>query len=405
MDASRQSDDVLSRSWNAGRDTARRVTGTLKRLGSAGSLLRKPIRAKPGDAPGLTVEQLAQLPPGEVPTTIRCLDFGPGRLDEHEDPDLETLLDEPRPDGVAVRWIDVQGLGDRQRLATLADGLHIHPLVLEDVLNLQHRPKLEPTPPGMTGDDGEGPRALPRFLVLRMAHARDERLISEQVSLLAGPGLVVSFQQVRGDPWDPIRKRLSNAQSLLRQHDGDFLVYALIDAIVDFYFPALERYANLLDAIEAEVFNGRGTDVLESLHTIRHELMALRSDLTPIRDVVAALRRGDAGPVDEDTRLYLGDALDHAVQALELMETYRDRAAGLADTYMSVVSNRMNEVMKVLTIVGSIFIPLGFLAGVYGMNFERLPGSGWRWGFWAFLGSCVAVAGGMLVWFRRKRWV
>lgn len=425
----------LNRAANAAGRTAERegrraighVSDTLRRLGAARSLLtRERVQTKPGAAPGLTVEQLAQLPPGEVETRVRCLDFGPDALEEHDDPDLDTLLQHGPRDGTAVRWIDVQGLGNRQRLATLARRLRIHPLVLEDVLNLQHRPKIEPVPAeesedqsdaaesaaGEAGQAGEKDQAdergdppLEQFLIVRMIHEREDRLVSEQVSLLVGPGLVVSLQQAPGDPWDPIRRRLENPASLLRRHDASFLVYALLDAIVDFYFPAVERYARLLDALEAEVFHGRGGGVLESIHGMRHELMLLRHDLQPIRDVITALRRGDVGPIHEDTRLYLGDAHDHAVQALELIETYRDRAAGLADTHMTVVSNRMNEVMKVLTIMGSIFLPLSFFAGVFGMNFEHFPGLGYRNAFWWFCGGCAAVALGMLAWFRHKRWL
>ncbi|MCC7407292.1 MAG: magnesium/cobalt transporter CorA [Phycisphaeraceae bacterium] len=379
----------------------RRLRRTARRLPG---VLNKPL---PGRPPGLSPEQLTaiardqQAAPGTVsePTVICCYDYAPDRCTRQIVTDLPAFLAQPLDPAVHVRWINIDGLGDIGVIATLADHFKLHPLAVEDLLHSPQRPKFEVFNGSTTGGDDL------IFIVMVMARLVENSVLTEQVSLFLRDRVVLTFQETQGDVWDPIRQRLAQEGSRLRQHDASFLAYALLDAVVDHHFPVLEFYGDKLEALEDRVLDDPAPRVIQQVHAIKRELLLLRREVWPLREAVSQFQREPSTLVSDATRTFLRDVHDHAVAVIELIETYRELAGGLAETYLSSVSVRMNEVMKVLTIFASIFIPLTFLAGVYGMNFHFLPELDWKWSYPVFWGICVATAAGMLVWFRRQKWL
>jgi magnesium transporter len=230
-------------------------------------------------------------------------------------------------------------------------------------------------------------------------------LSSEQIAFFVGHKTLLTFQERPGDVWDPIRRRLKQPGSQLRRHDASFLLYALLDAIVDHCFPILESYGDRLESAEEQVLTGAGPREIPQIHRLRRELLLFRREVWPMRDVIRTLQREPHECMGETTRTYLRDVYDHSMQIIDLCDTYRELAAGLAETYTSSLSIRMNEVMKLLTIITTIFIPITFLAGVYGMNFRHMPEEDWVWAYPLFWVVCLTVTGGMLMWFRRKGWL
>ena len=363
--------------------------------------LRLPARfdPAPGARPGIGLEDLARLPstPGGAPVT--CVDFGPDEARTITVRDLPAFLAEHRSEWSVVRWIDVGGLSDLGVVEALARKYHLHPLAVEDVLHVPQRPKCEAYP-------AQGDLQARLFVVARVVGLSDGALREEQVSVFVGHNTVLTFRERDGgELWAPVRHRLSVAGSHLRGHDASYLVYSLLDAIVDRWFPLLEELGNRLETLEDEVLEGPGREAIEGVHAIRRELLVLRRAAWPMREVIAALIREPHECLSETTRTYLRDVQDHIVQVIEMIEAYREVVASVQETLMTATSNRMNEVMKVLTVVGTIFIPITFLAGVYGMNFRHMPELESRWtypGFWAL---CAAVAGGMLLWMRKRGWI
>ena len=302
-----------------------------------------------------------------------------------------------------VTWVNIDGLHDVGVIRAVGERLGIHPLVLEDIVQVGQRPKLE-----VHGDwiyvvlpmlDW---RALPQTGPQAYASAHVDE---EQLSILFGPNWVVTFQERPGDVLDPVRERLRRADGRIRSHGSDYLAYALIDAVVDRWFTVLERLGEEADARELEVMDDPGEDVVRALHHLKRELVAMRRRAGPVREVAAELMRTGSHLVTDDTRVFLRDVHDHAVQIVDAIDSVRDVCSGLMDLYFSTVSNRTNEVMKVLTVMASIFIPLTFVVGVYGMNFEYMPELAIRWAYPAVLAGMFALAVAMLVWFRRKGWL
>lgn len=297
-----------------------------------------------------------------------------------------------------VTWLDLDGLGDRDSILQVGDLFGLHQLALEDVVNVHQRPKVE-----NYGDC--------QFLVARMPIPGGDRLQTEQLSLFLGRNFVVTFQEgVPGDCLDSVRMQLRGGSPRLLGRGADFLAYAILDALVDSYFPLLESYGERLETLEDDVLGTPGRETIVQLQVIRRDLLTLRRVFWPLREAVAGLLRDHAAGLQDETRLYLRDVSDHTVQLLDLLETYREIAAGLVDLYLSSVSNRMNEIIKTLTIVSTIFIPLSFLAGVYGMNFDpasswNMPELRWRYGYPAVLALMVAVALGLLGWMHRRGWL
>ena len=343
----------------------------------------------------------AGLPPGtmvyvgnknEEAPRITIIDYDEAEYQEEEVPSPEDCFifkDKP-----TVTWINIDGLRKIDVIEKIGKNFGFHPLVLEDIVNTFQRPKME--------DFGDY-----IFLVLKMLVYDDHRkkIAVEQVSLILGEGYVISFQEKIGDIFDPIRKRLREGKGRIRKSGADYLVYALIDALVDSYFTILENLGDRIEDLEEDLLSHPDPESLQTVHKLKKELLLLKKSVWPMREVISGLERGDSQLISDSTGIYFRDVYDHTIQVIDTVETYRDVASGMVDTYLSSLSNRMNEVMKVLTIIATIFIPLTFIAGVYGMNFQYMPELKWHWGYPAVLGMMFLVFLGMLAYFRRKKWL
>ncbi|MBN2243912.1 MAG: magnesium/cobalt transporter CorA [Acidobacteria bacterium] len=356
-------------------------------------------RGKPGDAPGVEHDKIQTLPGGNAPVYVSCIDYSLEQTLFQNVDDLDEFLKHHRPDWSAVRWINVDGLSDMGVIHALAEKYNLHPLAIEDVLNTPERPKVEP----IGGSDSEYQARL--FIITRMLQIQNGALDSEQISIFLGHKTVLTFQEGRGDVWDPIRQRIRTKGSRLRMNDASFLVYALLDAVVDHIFPILENYSNRLEDLEDGVLADPQRSVITAIHKVKRDLLLVRRAAWPMREMIAFLQREPHECMGDVSRIYMRDIYDHIVQIIDILETYRELANDLTDTYMSSISNRMNEIMKVLTIIGTIFIPLTFLAGVYGMNFHYFPELGKAWAYPAFWAVCIVLVVCMLAWFRRRNWL
>lgn len=294
----------------------------------------------------------------------------------------------------STRWINVDGIHQLDIIEKLGTYYHLHPLALEDVVNTEQRPKL---------DDYEDNL----FVVLKMFfyHEDTHVLEVEQVSLFVKEQLVISFQERPGDAFNPVRERLKNGKGKLRKQGADYLAYALIDAIVDQYFVIMERLGERVEDVQEELISNPNTQTLQEIHKLKREMLFLRRSVWPLREVINNLLRGESPLVSKNTMIYLRDVYDHTIQVIDAIETFRDMLSGMVDVYLSSVSNRLNEVMKVLTIIATIFIPLTFITGIYGMNWHYMPELEWHWGYFTVLGVMAAIAIGMLIYFRRKKWI
>jgi magnesium transporter len=338
------------------------------------------------------------MPSSATPAYVSCIDYGPGHYERHEIADLKDFLEHHRPGWAAVRWIDVDGIRDMRVIHSLATKYHLHPLAIEGLLNTSQRPKVDQF-------KAEGEFQARLFISARMAKISDDSVHSESVSIFLGHATVMTFQQTRGDVWDGIRQRLASPNSRLRANDASFLVYSLLDAIVDECFPIIERVGDRLDELEDAVLSAPTAHVIGELHRIKRALLELRRAVWPMREVIRTLQEETHECFSETARTYMRDVYDHLLQMIEVIDAHREVAVGLTDAYMSSVSIRMNEVMKLLTLISTIFIPLTFLAGVYGMNFQYIPELDNRWAYPVFWATCILLALSMLAWFRRRGWV
>jgi magnesium transporter len=363
--------------------------------------LRLPRRFKkalPGSAAGIEPHELTAVPGQAVSVRITCIDYSADQVLFEEVGDLPGFIAGHRPEWSSVRWINVDGLGDLGVIRALAEKYHLHPLAIEDVLHVPQRPKVQ----AYEEDAGFQARL---FIIVKELELRESQLHAEQVSIFVGHKTVLTFQETPGDVWDPIRQRIRTPGSLLRRNDASFLAYSLIDAVVDESFPILELFGDRLEELEDRVLQHPGQDTIQEIHRVKRELLLVRRALWPMREVLSKMQREPHECFSELTRTYIRDVYDHAVQAIDIVETYREVATGLTETYMTAISNRMNEIMKVLTIMGTIFIPLTFLAGVYGMNFHHFPELDWPYAYPLFWVICFSTAGGMIAWFRRRGWI
>jgi len=345
--------------------------------------------------------QKSGLPPGtmvyvgnksEEAPRITIIDYNESEYQEEEVPSPEDCF--PFKDKPTVTWINIDGLRQLDVIEKIGKNFGFHPLVLEDIVNTYQRPKME--------DFGDY-----IFLVLKMLvyDERKKKIAVEQVSLILGEGYVISFQEKIGDIFDPIRKRLREGKGRIRKSGSDYLVYALIDALVDSYFTILENLGDRVEDLEDDLLSHPEPESLQAVHKLKKELLLLKKSVWPMREVISGLERGDSQLISDSTGIYFRDVYDHTIQVIDTVETYRDVASGMVDTYLSSLSNRMNEVMKVLTIIATIFIPLTFIAGVYGMNFQYMPELKWQWGYPAVLGLMLLVFIVMIAYFRRKKWL
>lgn len=300
----------------------------------------------------------------------------------------------PFKDKPSVTWINVSSIHAERSVRTLGERFGLHPLVEEDILNTDQRPKMEDFADYI-------------YLVLKMLQwdGDNGEIAIEQVSLIIGSNFVISFQEREGDVFDPIRDRIRTGKGRIRKMGADYLAYSLVDAIVDGYFMVLERLGDKIEEIENELISTPGQRTLGEIHRLKRESLFIRKSIWPLREVVHGMGRAESSLISDATSLYLRDVYDHTVQVIDTMETFRDMLAGMLDTYLSSLSNRMNEVMKVLTIIATIFIPLTFVAGIYGMNFKNMPELDWRWGYTMALAVMATVAVGMVFYFRKKKWL
>jgi magnesium transporter len=340
------------------------------------------------------------LPPGTIQsdptaetTKIRAFCYSPDAMEE---------VDITRPSQIVPLikrwpnvWIDIAGLGSTPTITEVGHVLQLHPLAVEDSVHVHQRAKVD--------DFGDH-----LFIVARMSNP-GEKHITEQCSFFLRTGMVVTFQERLGDSWGGIRERLRVGRGPLRSQGVDYLTYLLLDAIVDSYFPTLEAIGDRLDEYDERLAGNDLTQNFQQLHDTRHELLSLRRAIRPHRDMVNELVRDDCPFVKPETRVFLRDCYDHVIQLLDMVESYRELTADLREFQMSLVGNRMNEIMKVLTVISTLFMPLSFIVGLYGMNFNtdyawNMPELNWRWGYLFSLSLMFASIAGMLLFFRRRGW-
>src|SRR5688572_5892069 len=384
-------------------------------------------RAPVGAAPGTMI-----VDPASPRPSIRVMAYGPEALLEREGlrpEQVREILESPsRP---PVVWIDVVGLGDAETITSLGQMLNLHRLALEDVINVHQRPKVdafvdalfvvvrmaEPatphpsTSPPSPSTSSQAPAAGPGAAPAKPAETLPGALGTDQLSLFLGKGFVLTFQERPGDCFDPVRRRIRENIGRIRSVGADYLTYSLIDAAVDAYFPIIEELGDRLDAVEERILSGSGASSVGQVHRIRRDLLTIRRAAWPLRDALAVLYRDRSPLISDETRLFLRDCYDHAVQIIDLFETYREIGSDLAELHLTQVNNRINEVTKILAVVATIFIPLNFVAALYGMNFDpdaspyNMPELRWRYGYPAVLLLMALIAGTMVSIFVRRGWI
>jgi magnesium transporter len=331
--------------------------------------------------------------PGPAPACITVIRYSDAEFVQNEFEEFTQCL--PLEPKEGVTWINVNGVSQVTTLEKLGENFSIHPLVLEDILDIEQRPKIEDYETYI-------------FIVLKALKLSDDQeftVQSDQVSLILGPNYVISFHEGNGDLFAPVRERLHQGKGRLRKLGADYLAYSLIDLIVDNYFVALEAFDDKVESLEDEVVIRPSPQTLREVHRFKNEMIILRKSLWPLREVIARLERRESPLISKNLTLYLKDVYDHTIIAIETVETYRDILSGMLDIYLSSTSNRLNEIMKVLTIIATIFMPLTFITGVFGMNFKHMPELEWRYGQAIFLAVMAVIALGMLWYFRKKRWI
>jgi len=355
--------------------------------------MRRLIRSRPtkiGLPPG-TLVHVGERKAKEIKITV--IEYNETQLREERIKTLEECV--PPKDRQAVTWINVDGLHEAKALGRLGERFALHPLVVEDILNTDQRPKIEDLSKYI-------------FVVLKVMRAgskEGDEIEIEQISLILGSDYVLTLQEREGDVFDPIRDRIRSNRGRLRRMGADYLAYALIDAIVDNYFVVLERLGERMEFLEEKVAAAPTTETLQVIHHLKTEMVFVRKSVWPLREVIGGLERTESPLIQETTGMYLRDVYDHAIQVIDAVETFRDMLSGMLDIYLSSVSNRMNEVMKVLTIIATVFIPLTFIAGLYGMNFRYMPELEWRWGYPLVWLVMIVIAVLMVIYFRGKKWL
>jgi magnesium transporter len=353
--------------------------------------------------PGLfkRISKKAGLPPGTLvhvgekkteEVRIRLIDYDEEHFQEREIETVEECF--PFKDKPTITWINIDGLHQIDVIEKLGIHFDIHPLVLEDIMHTGQRPKAEDFEEYI-------------FVVLKMLYykGKDDQIKAEQISLVLGSNFLISFQEQEGDVFSAVRDRIRNGKGRIRKTGSDYLAYALMDIIVDQYFVVLERFEEKIESIEEQLLSNPARQILDSIHAMKRDMIFFRKLVWPLREVVGGLARGESSLISQPTEIYLRDVYDHTIQVIDTIESLRDVLSGMLDIYLSTISNKMNEVMKVLTIMATIFIPLTFIAGVYGMNFKYMPELEWHWAYFAALSVMVGVAVLMVWYFKSKRWL
>ena len=344
---------------------------------------------KAGQPPGV-LKYLEEEPQEEI--KISYIDYDKDSYQEEEITEISEL--KKLKESETVSWLNIIGLSDVEKIEKLCNVFNIHPLVQEDIIHVHQRPKME-----------EHKDSL--YIVLKMLNYNEseEDIEVEQVSIVVGDNYVITFQERAGDVFDPIRKRLKNEKGRIRTMQADYLAYTLIDVIVDNYFIILEKIGDKIEIIEEELVNQPSDDTLQKIYKYKNEMIFLRKSVWPLREVINGLEKSDTKFINSSVKLYLRDVYDHTIQVIETVETIRDMLGGMLDIYLSSISNKMNEVMKVLTIIATIFIPLTFIAGIYGMNFEYIPELTWQNGYFVVLIVMAVIAAYMVYYFKKKKWL
>ena len=341
------------------------------------------------------------LPPGTIvhvgekksdKIKISLIDYSIGKFSEKKVKNIEDCF--PFKRRPSITWINIDGIHDIEIIKKIGECFEIHPLVLEDIVNTDQRPKMEDYEKYI-------------FFVLKMLYVdkKTNEIHSEQVSIILGKNFVISFQESIGDVFDSIRERIRSGKTRIRKKGADYLAYALLDAIIDNYFSILERIGEKVEDMEEDVINNPNPKLLQQIYNLKREMIYIRKSVWPLREVINNLLREDSKIIKESTRIYLRDLYDHTIQVIDTIETFRDLISGMLDIYMSSVSNKMNEVMKVLTIFAAIFIPLTFIAGVYGMNFQYMPELSLPWAYPAVWIVIIFVGFSLLIFFKNKKWI
>ena len=346
-------------------------------------------RKKLGLSPG-TLIHIGDQKIGEVKMSL--MNYDPGQLLEKELTSIEDAF--PYKDTPPVTWINVDGLHDLEIIEAIGRHFGIHPLTLEDIVNTGHRPKAEDF------EDYD-------YIVLKMLTYNEDQshIKAEQISFVLGPHYLLSFQETEGDVFNFVRERIRKAKGRIRKSGCDYLAYALIDAIVDHYFLVLEKMGVEIELLEEDLLDDTQTENLQSIHHLKREMIFFRKQVWPIREILSSLMKEEGSLIQETTQIFIRDLYDHTIQVMDTIESFRDVLSGLQDLYLSTISNRMNEVMKVLTIMATIFIPLTFIAGIYGMNFEYMPELKISWAYPALWILLIAIFLFMIFWFKRKKWL
>ena len=348
----------------------------------------KPITKKVGLPPG-TILHIGSTRSEKV--KIRMLRYSSEHWDEKEFDKVDELLENQSiPDKC---WIHVSGIHVVSMIEKIGAAFHIHSLVLEDIVNTNQRPKME--------DNKEY-----LYIIVKMIHCYENKNIDfEQVSLIVGSNYILSFQENDNDTFEKIRERLKSTTGKIRSKGVDYLAYALLDCIVDNYYVALEYLGDKIEVLENKIIVHPQPKVIKEIHTLKNEMLFVRKAVWPLREIINALSRGDSVLFTKDTLMYIRDVYDHMIQVIDSIEMYRDMVTGMLDLYLSNVSFKTNEIMKVLTIIATIFIPLTFIVGLYGMNFKYMPELEWKWGYPAILIIMTVISGCMIVYFRKKKWM
>ena len=296
-------------------------------------------------------------------------------------------------DSTNITWINVNGLSNTDDIITLGNHFELHPLIQEDIVSTYQRPKID-----------EYEEYL--FIVFKMLHYDNDRLNNEHISMVMGKDYVLTFQEAEGDVFSDLRERLEHGKGRIRGVGADYLIFAILDAVVDNYFSVIEYLSNKVELLEDKLFDKKEhPDIAEEIQQLKKEILKIRKAVVPLREVVNRLEKIDYTIIEERTNKYIRDLYDHIIQVNESVEIYREMIWSLMDMYMTTISNKMNEVMKVLTIMASIFIPLTFMAGIYGMNFDHMPELHLRYGYYYLWGLMILVFLGLLWYFKRKKWI
>ena len=343
---------------------------------------------KPGLPPG-TIESPGE---GAAETVISAFDYDQSGVEDYGSLTAKDCLAFKKKK--TVTWVNVEGMKNIEEIRALGEGMEVHSLTLEDIVNTDQRPKYEDMESYL-------------FIAVKMLRfdSTSADIISEQVSFVLFDNTVISFQELPGDVFGPVRERIMNDKGRIRKMNADYLLYALIDAVVDNYFIILETFGEQVETVERSLVKDPGTETMRTIHRLKRYTVHLRKSIWPLREVISGIERVDTPLISKPVRRYFRDVYDHTIQVIDTIEAFRDIVTGMMELYLSVISNKMNEVMKVLTIIATIFIPLTFVAGIYGMNFKYMPELDWKPAYFITLSVMLLMALGMVIYFKKKKWL